>query len=53
VNLLAYHVLVVEVFAIDLFDDLTVTAANGEDLLSPYLSAVNGNKVEVPDNDVN
>jgi uncharacterized surface protein with fasciclin (FAS1) repeats len=53
VNLLVYHVLIGEVFAIDLSNGLTVTAANGEDLfvtLPPI--AVNGNKVVSADNDV-
>jgi uncharacterized surface protein with fasciclin (FAS1) repeats len=53
VNLLAYHVLVGEFFAINLSDDLTVTAANGEDLLITLPPiAVNGNKVVSADNDV-
>jgi transforming growth factor-beta-induced protein len=53
VNLLAYHVLIGEVFAIDLSDDLTVTAANGENLLITLPPiAVNGNKVVSADNDV-
>jgi uncharacterized surface protein with fasciclin (FAS1) repeats len=53
IDLLVYHVLMGEVFAISLSDDLTVTAANGEDLLITLPPiAVNGNKVVSADNDV-
>jgi uncharacterized surface protein with fasciclin (FAS1) repeats len=53
INLLVYHVLIGEVFAADLSDDLIVTAANGEDLLITLPPiAVNGNKVVSADNDV-
>jgi uncharacterized surface protein with fasciclin (FAS1) repeats len=52
-NLLLYHVLPSEVFAIDLSDDLVVSAANGEDLLITIPPiAVNGNKVMEADIDV-
>jgi uncharacterized surface protein with fasciclin (FAS1) repeats len=52
-DLLIYHVLVSEVFAIDLSDDLVVSAANGEDLLITIPPiAVNGNKVVEADIDV-
>jgi hypothetical protein len=51
-NLLAYHVLPGEVFSTDLSDGLTVTAANGEDLvvtLPPI--TIHGNMVVSADND--
>jgi transforming growth factor-beta-induced protein len=53
VNLLLYHVLTAEVFALDLFNGLTVSAANGEPLLITLPPvAVNSNKVVSADNDV-
>jgi uncharacterized surface protein with fasciclin (FAS1) repeats len=52
-DLLLYHVLSGAFFAMDLSDDLTVTALNGEDLLITLPPiAVNGNKVVSADNGV-
>jgi uncharacterized surface protein with fasciclin (FAS1) repeats len=52
-DLLLYHVLSGEFFAMDLSDKLTVTALNGENLLITLPPiAVNGNKVVSADNDV-
>jgi transforming growth factor-beta-induced protein len=52
-DLLLYHVLAGEFLAIDLSDDLTVSAVNGETLLITLPPiAVNDNKVRSADNDV-
>jgi uncharacterized surface protein with fasciclin (FAS1) repeats len=53
VNLLLYLVLTAEVFALDLFNGLTVSVANGEPLLITLPPiAGNSNKVVSADNDV-